>query len=182
MRQHYLFSEKAVYTKEETVSTWHGLFKTGKKSTSSLYTVLCLFNLHAETSSVQFSHAVVPDSFDPTNHSMLGIPVHHKLPQTTQTHVHWVSISSNCLILSHPLLLLPSSFPSIGVLSKELLFISGCQSIGILSSTQVLPVNTQDWLPLGWTAWISLQSKRLSRGFSNTTVQKHRFFCAQFSL
>ena len=59
---------------------------------------------------------------------------------------------------------------------------SGGQSIGISASTSVLPMNTQDWSPLGWTGWISLQSKGLSRVLSNTTVQKHQFFSAQLSL
>ena len=61
-------------------------------------------------------------------------------------------------------------------------FPSGSQSIGVSASTSVLPMNTQDWSPLGWTGWISLQSKGLSRVFSNTTVQKHLFFGAQLSL
>ena len=59
---------------------------------------------------------------------------------------------------------------------------SGGQSIGVSASTSVLPMNIQDWFPLGWTGWISLQSKGFSRVFSNTTVQKHQFFGAQFSL
>ena len=62
------------------------------------------------------------------------------------------------------------------------LFASGGQSIGVSASTSVLPMNTQDWFPLGWTGWISLQSKGLSRVFSNTRVQKHQFLCAQLSL
>ena len=62
------------------------------------------------------------------------------------------------------------------------LFESGGQSIGVSASTSVLPMNTQDWSPLGWTGWISLQSKGLSRVFSNTTVQKHQFFNTQLSL
>ena len=61
-------------------------------------------------------------------------------------------------------------------------FASGGQNIGVSASTSVLPMNTQDWFPLGWTGWISLQSKGLSRVFSNTTVQKHQFFCTQLSL
>ena len=64
----------------------------------------------------------------------------------------------------------------------SLLFTSGGQSIGVSASTWVLPMNTQDWSPLGWTGWISLQSNGFSRVFSNTTVQKHQFFSAQFSL
>ena len=62
------------------------------------------------------------------------------------------------------------------------LFTSVGQSIGVSASTAVLPMNTQDWSPLGWTGWISLQSEGLSRVFSNTTVQKHQFFCIQLSL
>jgi len=91
-------------------------------------------------------------------------------------------IPSSHLILCHPLLLPPSIFPSIRVLYNEsTLHISG-QSIGASASTSVLPVNTQDRFLLGWIGWISLQSKGLSRVFSNTTVQKHQFFCAQSSL
>ena len=89
---------------------------------------------------------------------------------------------SNYLILCCPLLLLPSIFPSIGSFQMNQLFASGGQSIGVSASTSVLPINTQDWSHLGWTGWISLQSKRLSRVFSNTTVQKHPFFGAQLSL
>ena len=69
---------------------------------------------------------------------------------------------SNYLILCHPLLLLPSTFPSIRVFSNSQFFASGGQSIGVSASTSLLPVNTQDWSPLGWTGWISLQSKGLS--------------------
>ena len=90
---------------------------------------------------------------------------------------------SNHLILCCTLLFLPSIFPSIRVFSDPFqLFASGGQSIGVSASTSVLPMNTQDWFPLGWTGWISLQSKRLSRVFSNTTVQKHQFFSTQLSL
>ena len=80
----------------------------------------------------------------------------------------------------HPLLLPPSIFPSIRVFSNE--SVSGGQSIGVSASASVLPMNIQDWFPLGWTGWISLLSKGLSRVFSNTTVQKHQFFVAQLSL
>ena len=89
---------------------------------------------------------------------------------------------SNHLILCHPPSPLPSIFPSIRVFSNELLFTSGGQSIGVSASKSVLPINTQDWSPLGWTGWISLVSKGLSRVFSNTTVQKYQFFSAQLSL
>ena len=89
---------------------------------------------------------------------------------------------SNHLIRCRPLLLLSSIFPSIRVFSNEsALHISG-QSIGVSASTLVLPMNIQDWSPLGWTGWISLQSKGLSRVFFNTTVQKHLFFGTQLYL
>ena len=76
----------------------------------------------------------------------------------------------------------PQYFPASGSFQMSQLFTSGGQSNGVSASTSVLPMNTQDWSPLGWTGWISLQSKGLSRVFSNTTVQKHQFFSAQLSL
>ena len=76
----------------------------------------------------------------------------------------------------------PQSFPALGSFQMNQLFTSGGQSIGVSASTTVLPMNTQDWSALGQTWWISLQSKGLSRIFSNTTVQKHQFFGAQLSL
>ena len=91
-------------------------------------------------------------------------------------------MSSNHLILCHPFPLLPSVFSAYGSFLMSRLFISGGHSIGVSASASVLPMNIQDWFPLGWTGWISLQSKGLSRVFSNTTVQKHQFFSAQFSL
>ena len=80
---------------------------------------------------------------------------------------------SNHLILFHPLLLLPSIFPSIRDFSTKMsqLFTSGGQSIGVSAIASVLPMNSHDWFPLGWTSWISLQSKGLSRVFSNTTFK-----------
>ena len=75
----------------------------------------------------------------------------------------------------------PQSLPASGSFPMSQLFAWGGQSIGVSTSTSVLPMNTQDWSPLGWTGWISLQSKGLSRVFSNTTVQKHQFFGAQLS-
>ena len=74
------------------------------------------------------------------------------------------------------------SFPTSGAFQMSQLFASHGQSIGVSASASVLPMNTEDWSPLEWTGWISLQSKGLSRVFSNTTVQKHQFFCAQLSL
>ena len=89
---------------------------------------------------------------------------------------------SNHLILCCPLLLLPSVFPSIRIFPVGQLFASGGQSMGASTSASVLPMNIQDWFPLGLTGWISLQSKGLSGVFSNTTVQKHQFFGTQLSL
>ena len=88
---------------------------------------------------------------------------------------------SSHLILCRPLLLLPPIPPSIGVFPMSQLFAWGGQSIGVSALASVLPKNTQDWSPSEWTGWISLQSKGLSRVFSNTRVQRHQFFGAQFS-
>ena len=75
----------------------------------------------------------------------------------------------------------PQSFPASGSFPMSQLFTWGAQSTGVSALASVLPMNTQDWSPLGWTGWISLQSKGLSRVFSNTTLQKHQFFSAQLS-
>ena len=88
---------------------------------------------------------------------------------------HHPTISSSVFPFSSCL----QSFPETGSLQISQLFASGGQTIGVSASTSVLPKNIQDWFPLGWTGWISLQSKRLSRVFSNTTVKKHQFFGAQ---
>ena len=76
----------------------------------------------------------------------------------------------------------PQSFLTSGSFQMSQLFASGGHSIGVSASTSIPPMNTQDWSPLGWTGWISLQYKGLSRVFSNTTVQKHQFFSVQLSL
>ena len=120
-----------------------------------------------------------PTLCDPMNRSTPGFPVHHQLPEFTQTDVHRVS---DAIQPSHPLSS-PSppapnpsqhqSFPMSQLLAW------GGQSTGVSALASVLPKNTQDWSPLGWTGWISLQSKGLSRVFSNTTVQKHQFFSTQ---
>ena len=86
---------------------------------------------------------------------------------------------SSHLILCHPLLLLPQIPPASESFPMSQLFTWGGQSTGVSASVSVLPKNTQDWSPLGWTGWISLHSKGFSRVFSNTTVQKHQFFSAQ---
>ena len=132
-------------------------------------------------SSVQFSSVAqsCPTLCDPMNRSTPGLPVHHQLPEFTQTHIHRVS---DAIQPSHPLLS-PSppapnpsqhqSFP------MSRLFAWGGQSTGVSALASFLPKNSQGWSPLEWTGWISLQSKGLSRVFSNTTVQKHQFFGTQ---
>ena len=110
------------------------------------------------------------------DHNTPGLPVHTNsrgLPKLMS--IESVMASSH-LILCHPLLYCPQSFPASGSFQISQFFTSEGQSIGVSASTSGLPVNTQDWSPLGWTGWISLQSKGLSRIFSNTTVQKHQFF------
>ena len=120
-----------------------------------------------------------PTLCDPMDCSTPGFLVYHQLPKLAQTQAHWIS---DAIQLSHPLLLPPSSFPASGSFQMSQFFTSGDQIIGVSASTSVLPMNIQDWAPLGWTGWISLQSKGLSRVFSNTTVQKHQFFSPQLSL
>ena len=91
-------------------------------------------------------------------------------------------MQSNHLILCRPFSSCLQSFPASGSIPMTWLFPSGGQSIGASASASVLPMNIQDWFPLGWTGWISLQSEGPSRVFSNTTIQKHQFFGAQPSL
>ena len=119
----------------------------------------------------------------PIDCSTPGFPVHHQLPELAQTHVLWVSDANQS---SHPL---SSPSPPAFSLSQQhgffpvsQFFTSGGQRTGVSALASVLPMNTQNWSPLGWTGWISLQSDGLSRLFSNTMVQKHQFFAAQLSL
>ena len=105
---------------------------------------------------------------------------------TPRVYPNWCPLSRWChpAILSSvvPFSSCPQSFPASRSFQMSQLFASGGQNIGVSASTSVLPMNTQDWSPLGWTGWISLQSKGVSRVFSNTTVQKHELFGAQLSL
>ena len=110
------------------------------------------------------------------------LPCQHQPPEFTQTHVHRLGEAKQP---SH--LMLSPSFPAFNLSQHQGLFNGSAllirwQSIGVSDSLSVLPINIQDWYPLGFTGWIFLQSKGLSRVFSNTTVQKHQFFHAQFSL
>ena len=129
--------------------------------------------------SVQFSHSVLSDSLWPHEPQQPGLPAHHQLPESTQTDVHWVG---DAVQPSHPVIPFYShlnSLPASEFFPMSQFFASGGQSIGISASASVLPMNIQDWFPLGWTGWIFLHSKGLSRVFSNTTVQKHQFFGTQ---
>ena len=127
------------------------------------------------TGSVQFSSVtqLCPTLCDPMDRSTPDFPVVHQLPELAQTHVHRVS---DTIQPSHPVVPFSSClqpFPASESFPISQLFTSGGQSIGASASASVLPLNIQDWFPLGWTGWISLQSKGLSRAFSNTRVQKH---------
>ena len=134
-------------------------------------------------SSVQFSHSVVSNSLRPhgLQHTRLPCPSPTPRIYPNSCPLSWwchPTISSSVVPFSSFL----QYFLASGSFQMRQFFSSGSQSIGVTASTSVLPMNTQDWSPLGWTGWISLQSKGLSRVFSNTTVQKHQFFCAQLSL
>ena len=116
------------------------------------------------------------------NCSKPGLPVHHQLLEFSQTHVHQVGDAiSHLILLSSPSPYCPQSLPASRSFPMTQLFAWGGQSIGVSASASVLPMNTQEWSPLGWTGWISLQFKGLSRVFLNTIVQKHQFFGAQLS-
>ena len=125
------------------------------------------------------SRSVVSDSCDPMDRSMPGFPVHHQLPELVQIHIHQVG---DAIQASHPVFPFSSclqSFPVSGSFQMSQFFTSDGQSIGVSASASVLPVNIEGRSPLEWTGWISLQSKGLSRVFSNITVHKHQFFSAQ---
>ena len=128
-------------------------------------------------SSVQFSHSVVSNSLWSHEPQHVRPPCLSRTPRVYTNSCplsQWChpTISSSVVPFSSCL----QSFPASGSFQMNQLFVSGGQSTGVSASTSVLPMNTQNWSPLGWTGWISLQSKGLSRVFSNTTVQKHQIF------
>ena len=134
-------------------------------------------------SSVQFSHSVVSDSLQPHESQHARPPCPSPTPRVYSKSCpssRWChpAISSSVVPFSS----CPQSFPASGSFKMRQFFASGGKSIGVSASASVLPMNIQDWSPSEWTGWISLQSKGLSRVFSNTTVQKHQFFCSQLSL
>ena len=145
----------------------------------------CCFNISkpfSTFSSVQFSHSVVSDSSwtRESQHARPSCPSPTPGVYSDSCPSSWwcySAISSSVVPFSS----CPQSLPASGSFQMSQLFAWDGQSIGVSASALVLPMNTQDWFPLGWTGWISLQSKRLSRVFSNTTVQKHQFFSNQLS-
>ena len=132
--------------------------------------------------SVQFSHSVVSDSLWPHGLQHARPPCPSPSPGVYSNSCplsQWChpTISSSVIPFSSSIL----SFPASGSFPTTQFFASGSQSIGASASASILPMNIQDWFPLGWTGCISLQSKGLWTVFSNTTVQKHQFFSAQLS-
>ena len=133
-------------------------------------------------SSVQFSHSVVSDSLWPHK------PQHARPPCPSPTPgvypdscplSQWFHLTISSSVVSFSFC--PQSLPASGSFPMSQLFASGDQNTGVSASTSVLPMNTQDWFPLGWTGWIFLKSAGISRVFSNTTVQKHQCFGVQLS-
>ena len=131
---------------------------------------------------VQFSHSVMSNSLGPHGLQHARFPCPSPTPRAcsnSRPSSQWChpTISFSVILFSSCL----QSFPASGSFPIGQFFTSGGQSIGVSASALVLPMNIQDWFPLGWTGWISLQSKGLSRVFSNTIVRKHQFFGAQSS-
>ena len=142
----------------------------------------CHVQPHVWTRRVLICYSVAQSCLTPCNCRMPGFPVLHHLPEIAQTHVHLVS---DAIEWSHPVISFSScfqSFPASAYFLMRHLFASGKQNIRASASVLVLIINIQDWFPLGLTGLISLQSKGLSRVFSDTTVQKHQFFRAHLSL
>ena len=133
-------------------------------------------------SSVQFSCSVMSDSLQPHELQHARPPCPSPSPRIYSNSCpssQWChpAISSSVIPFSS----FPQSLPASGSFSTSQLFAWGGQSVGVSASASVLPMNIEDWFPLGWTGWVSLQSKGLSRVFSSTTVQKHQFFGARLS-
>ena len=131
----------------------------------------------------QFSYSVLSNCLQPHELQHARPPCPSPTPRVypnSRPLSRWCHLTISSSVI--PFFSCLQSFPASGSFPMNQLFASDGQNIGVTASTSVLPMNTQDWFPLGWTAWISWQSKGLSRVFSNTTIQKHQFFCAQPSL
>ena len=140
-----------------------------------------MIQLSFQLSSVQFSLSVVSDSLQPRETQHARPPCPSPTPgaySDSRPSSQWChpAISSSIVPFSS----CPQPLPASESFPTSQVFTWGGQSTGVSASASVLPMNTQDWSPLGWTGWISLQSKGLSRVFSNTTVQKHQFFGALY--
>ena len=138
---------------------------------------------YLETCSVQFSHSVMSDPLwlHRMQHTRFRCP--SPTPRASSNSCSNSSVMpSNHLILCMPFSSCFQSCPASGAFPRSQFFISGGQSIGVSASVSVLPMNIHDWFSLGWTGWVSMQSKGLSRVFSNTTVWKHQFFSTLLSL
>ena len=144
--------------------------------------IVCVHFSNIDDKSVQFSRSVMADSLRPHELQHARPPCPSPTSGVHPNPCPWPwwchpTISSSVIPFSS----CSQSFPASGSFPMSQLFASGGQRIGAWASTLVLPMNTQDWSPLGWTGWISLQSKGLSRVFSSATVQKHQFFGTQLS-
>ena len=179
--EHASFTSPALASGFFTISAaWEALnliYKTQKRLTENEFTIT------KRKSSVQFGHTVMSNSLQPHGLQQARPPCPSPTPgdytnsRPLSRWCHptiWPSVVpfSSCL----------RSFPASGSFPMSQFFMSGGQSIIVSASASVLPMNIQDWFPLGWTGWISLQSKGLSRVFSNTTLQKYQFFSTQLSL
>ena len=134
-------------------------------------------------SSVQFSHSVTSDSLQPHESQHTRPPCPSPTPGVHSNPCplcRWCHPTFSSSVI--PFSSCPQSCPASGSFQMSQFFTSGGQSIGFSVSASVLPMNIKDWSPLGWAGWISLQSRGLSRVFSNTTVQKHQFFGTQLYL
>ena len=152
----------------------------------ALLTTMTSFEYHILDISVQFNLSVVSNSLRLHERQHARPPCPSPTPEVHSNPCplsQWChpTISSSVIPIV-PFSSCPQSFPASGSFQMSQFFVSGGQSIGVSASTSFLPMNTQDWSALGWIGWISVQSKRLSRVFSNTTVQKHQFFGTQLSL
>ena len=162
-------------TSELSIGAWRSVYQQCSESWNNL--------TKHPNGSVQFSRSVMSDSLQPHELQHARPPCSSPTPGVypnpcSLSRWYHPTISSSVVPFSS----CPQSLPASGSFPMSQLFTSGGQRGEVSSSTSVLPMNTQDWSPLGWTGWISLQSKGLSRVFSNTTVQKHLFFGAQLSL
>ena len=179
-----------IYDTEENALDWSTIYriKLGKEPSPEQVPGLLMYKLKFAiiwicVFSIQFSRSVVSDSLWPHEPQRARTPYPSPAPRVYPNPCplsKWChpTISSSII----PFSFCPQSSPASGSFPMSQYFTSDGQSIGVSTSTSVLPLNAQDWSPLGWTGWISLQSKGLSRVFPNTTVQKHQFFSAQLSL